>query len=69
VGEELGWSDERATDSHDLMIYSIVGRGYSGPADEGTKGTRTDGIGVCGFQAKELFNAVGIYTDVDSDGD
>ena len=69
VGKELGWSDELATDSHDLMIYPVVGLGFSALASEGTKGKSTDWIGVCVFHAKELLNAVGIYTDVDFDDD
>jgi predicted phosphodiesterase len=44
VKPELGWSDELATDSYDLMIYSILRRGFEG----------VDGIAFCGFQANEL---------------
>ena len=44
VTGELGWSDELATDSYDLMIYSILKRGFA----------EVDGIAFCGFQANEL---------------
>ena len=44
VKPELGWSDELATDSYDLMIYAILKRGFAG----------VDGISFCGFQANEL---------------
>jgi predicted phosphodiesterase len=44
VRPELGWSDELATDSYDLMIYSILKRGFRG----------ADGIAFCGFRANEL---------------
>ena len=44
VQKELGWSDELATDSYDLMIYSILKRGFEGTA----------GIQFCGFRANEL---------------
>jgi len=44
VKPELGWSDELATDSYDLMIYAILRRGFEG----------VDGIAFCGFQANEL---------------
>ena len=30
VKPELGWSDELATDSYDLMIYAILRRGFEG---------------------------------------
>jgi len=49
VNPELGWCDELATDSYDLMIYSILKRGFSGP-----DGAGTEGIAFCGFQANEL---------------
>ena len=44
VNKELGWSDELATDSYDLMIYEILKRGFAG----------TEGINFCGFRANEL---------------
>jgi predicted phosphodiesterase len=44
VKPELGWSDELATDSYDLMIYAILRRGFE----------VVDGIAFCGFQANEL---------------
>ena len=44
VHPELGWCDELATDSYDLMIYSILKRGFQG----------VEGIAFCGFQANEL---------------
>ena len=44
VKPELGWCDELATDSYDLMIYAILKRGF---AD-------VDGINFCGFCANEL---------------
>jgi hypothetical protein len=44
VTPELGWSDELATDSYDLMIYAILKRGFSG----------TRGITFCGYRANEL---------------
>jgi predicted phosphodiesterase len=44
VNKELGWSDELATDSYDLMIYEILKRGFTG----------TEGIQFCGFRANEL---------------
>ena len=44
VKPELGWCDELATDSYDLMIYSILKRGFAG----------LEGIAFCGFQANEL---------------
>ena len=44
VKQELGWSEELATDSYDLMIYSILKRGFEG----------VEGIDFCGFQAHEL---------------
>jgi hypothetical protein len=40
VKPELGWSDELATDSYDLMIYAILRRGFEG----------VDGNAFCGFQ-------------------
>lgn len=44
VHPELGWCDELATDSYDLMIYSILKRGFQD----------VEGIAFCGFQANEL---------------
>jgi predicted phosphodiesterase len=44
VNKELGWSDELATDSYDLMIYEILKRGFAG----------ADGIAFKGFRANEL---------------
>ena len=44
MSAELGWSDELATDSYDLMIYAILKRGFCG----------VDGIAFCGFRANEL---------------
>jgi len=44
VRPELGWSDELATDSYDMMIYSILRRGFRG----------VDGIAFQGFRANEL---------------
>ncbi|MCS5700789.1 hypothetical protein NZK32_17240 [Cyanobium sp. FGCU-52] len=44
VHPELGWSDELATDSYDLMIYSILRRGFCG----------VEGIDFQGFRANEL---------------
>jgi hypothetical protein len=52
VTPELGWSDELATDSYDLMIYAILRRSFSGPAGKGSKGS--DGIRFCGFRSHEL---------------
>ena len=44
VNKELGWSDELATDSYDLMIYEILKRGFAG----------ADGIAFKGFRSNEL---------------
>jgi predicted phosphodiesterase len=49
AGKELGWSEELASDSYDLMIYAILRRGFAGP-----KGQGTDGIRFCGFRSHEL---------------
>ena len=49
VGKELGWSEELATDSYDLMIYAILRRGFSGLG-----GKEKNEIQFCGFQANEL---------------
>jgi hypothetical protein len=57
VGKELGWSDELATDSYDLMIYGILRRGFSGlkgKGVQGAKGGAENDIQFCGFQANEL---------------
>ena len=54
VGKELGWSDELATDSYDLMIYGILRRGFSGLKGKGSKGSEANDIQFCGFQANEL---------------
>jgi predicted phosphodiesterase len=54
VGKELGWSDELATDSYDLMIYGILRRGFSGLKGKGSKGAAANDIQFCGFQANEL---------------
>ena len=57
VGKELGWSDELATDSYDLMIYGILRRGFSGlkgKGSQGAKGAAANEIQFCGFQANEL---------------
>jgi len=54
VGKELGWSDELATDSYDLMIYGILRRGFSGHKGKGSKGAEENDIQFCGFQANEL---------------
>ncbi|TCD55496.1 hypothetical protein CWE17_12010 [Synechococcus sp. BS56D] len=44
VNKELGWSDELASDSYDLMIYEILKRGFAG----------ADGIAFKGFRSNEL---------------
>jgi predicted phosphodiesterase len=56
AGKELGWSDELATDSYDLMIYAILRRGFCGARGKGasSKGAKGNDIQFCGFQANEL---------------
>jgi hypothetical protein len=59
AGKELGWSDELATDSYDLMIYAILRRGFCGARGKDAngasrKGAKSNDIQFCGFQANEL---------------
>jgi len=64
AGKELGWSDELATDSYDLMIYAILRRGFCGARGKGasSKGAKGNDIQFCGFQANELLFQVPGHT-------